>query len=481
MRVGIYARVSTEEQAKEGFSIGFQKDRNFAFVESQGWTLHDFYIDEGYSAKDTNRPDLTRLMTDVEQGKIDVVLVFRLDRLTRSVLDLYQLLAFFDKHNVAFKSATEVYDTTSAIGRLFLTLVAALAQWERENLAERVRYGMEQMVKEGKRPGGSAGFGYISVNGQLIKKELESTVVQFIYDEYERSQGIKKIQAKVRDKWDMDLSATQINYMLRNPLYMGKIRWNLRSKSKGKTHNEIVTQGSHEPTVSETQWHRVQKLLDRRRQLPPVAATSDFIFAGIVRCGRCGYSMSGTSRTYKTKRTKYYACVNRQKNFKCDMPYLQEEWIEKSILAHLRLNLDARDISDLEDEIAVTVEQDSNVKRLEELQRELDKIQARKRKFQIMYADGEISRDDFLIRNDELSREEKRTLDLIDEIAITDEGDFDTGELADMIQGFTKTFTSLDDNEKKAICQELFKTIVLNATKQDKNNPPDIQVSVEYN
>ncbi|MGF9826753.1 recombinase family protein, partial [Brevibacillus agri] len=132
MRTAVYMRVSTEDQAREGFSIPAQREKLLAYVHSQGWEVAAIYADEGISAKDTNRPALKRLLRDIREGNIDVVLVYRLDRLTRSVLDLYRLLQEFEKYDVRFKSCTEVYDTTTAIGRLFITLVAALAQWERE-------------------------------------------------------------------------------------------------------------------------------------------------------------------------------------------------------------------------------------------------------------------------------------------------------------------------------------------------------------
>ncbi|WP_429999877.1 recombinase family protein [Metabacillus fastidiosus] len=150
MRTALYIRVSTEEQAKEGYSIRAQTERLKAYCVSQEWEVVDFYIDDGISAKDMNRPNLKRMIKHIEQGLIDCVLVYKLDRLTRSILDLYKLLEIFDKHNCKFKSSTEVYDTTSAIGRMFITLVAALAQFERENLSERVRMGMEQKAREGK-------------------------------------------------------------------------------------------------------------------------------------------------------------------------------------------------------------------------------------------------------------------------------------------------------------------------------------------
>lgn len=124
--VGIYVRVSTDEQAKEGYSISAQKEKLKAYCVSQGWASFKFYVDEGKSAKDTHRPSLELLLRHIEQGIIDTVLVYRLDRLTRSVRDLYTLLDYFDKYNAVFRSATEVYDTGSATGRLFITLVAAI-------------------------------------------------------------------------------------------------------------------------------------------------------------------------------------------------------------------------------------------------------------------------------------------------------------------------------------------------------------------
>lgn len=144
MKCIVYVRVSTDEQAKHGFSIAAQIEKLEAYCISQGWELVDKYIDEGYSAKDLQRPAFEKMMDTLKQGNIDVLLVYRLDRLTRSVMDLYKILKILDDNNCMFKSATEVYDTTNAMGRLFITLVAAIAQWERENLGERVRLGMEK-------------------------------------------------------------------------------------------------------------------------------------------------------------------------------------------------------------------------------------------------------------------------------------------------------------------------------------------------
>ncbi|MFK7692893.1 recombinase family protein [Paenibacillus sp. HJGM_3] len=487
LRVGIYARVSTEEQAKEGFSISAQRDRNAAFVQSQGWEIHDFYIDEGQSAKDTNRPELQRLLGDVAEKKIDIVLVFRLDRLTRSVLDLYKLLETFDRHGVAFRSATEVYDTTSAIGRLFITLVAALAQWERENLGERVWYGMEQMAKEGKRPGGTVNYGYISDNGLLIPAESQAAVIRMIYNLYERNIGIRDIQKQLvdggypppRSHW----SPTTINHILRNPVYVGKLRWNYRSRA-GKTGEEFTVQGGHTPIISQEQYDRVQGLLDKRKIMEPVAATSDYIFSGVVFCSRCGYKLSGTSRKYVTKRTKYYSCINRMHNNRCDLPYLQEEWIETAFLDKISsFSLQTDSISRLE--VAASKEDDNEddaVQRVEELNKELERVRARKKRFQLLYVDEEISKSDYLERNKELTTEEEQLSRMIQEIVIPDESISRETELIETLMNYAEMYGTLDTGERKTIIQEMVLSIRVDAHKdQEKRDKPSLSLEIQYN
>lgn len=124
MKTAIYIRVSTEEQVREGYSISAQTQRLKAFCISQNWEVENLYIDEGISAKNMERPALQKMIKAIEQGKVECVLVYRLDRLTRSVFDLYKMLETFDNYDCKFKSATEVYDTTSAMGRMFITIVA---------------------------------------------------------------------------------------------------------------------------------------------------------------------------------------------------------------------------------------------------------------------------------------------------------------------------------------------------------------------
>lgn len=145
-RIGLYIRVSTEEQNVEGYSISGQRERLKAFCVAQSWETIKFYVDEGISGRSTERPALKKMMKDIENGLIDVLLVYRL---TRSVRDLHDILDFLEKHNCQFRSATEVYDTSTAMGRIFITIVAAIAEWESANLGERVRLGQIEKARQG--------------------------------------------------------------------------------------------------------------------------------------------------------------------------------------------------------------------------------------------------------------------------------------------------------------------------------------------
>jgi len=235
MRVAGYIRVSTEEQAKEGYSLDAQRDKLISFCKSQDWTLVEIYVEEGKSAKDMNRPELQRLLSDAKTGQYDVILVYRLDRLTRSVMDLYTLLQTFEEYNVKFKSATEIYDTTTAMGKLFITIVAALAQWERENLSERVRFGMEELVRGGKWPGGPAPYGYVWDGENMHIVPEEARILRELRRLYMSGEGLgstaRALNARGLLRRGNTWSAQSVWYVLDNPFYAGKIRYGEKKKN----------------------------------------------------------------------------------------------------------------------------------------------------------------------------------------------------------------------------------------------------------
>ena len=187
MYTAIYIRVSTEEQAHEGFSINAQKEKLTKYAEINDWVITDYYIDDGISGKNlTERKEVTRLIEDVKFGKINNVLVYKLDRLTRSVKDLIYLIELFDKYDCTFNSETEKIDTSNAVGRMFVKIIGIFAEFERENLAERVSFGYEQKAREGNyiNTRGVFGYNYIVGKGILKVNKLESHYVKKIYEWY---------------------------------------------------------------------------------------------------------------------------------------------------------------------------------------------------------------------------------------------------------------------------------------------------------
>jgi len=346
MSTAVYVRVSTDDQAREGFSIPAQREKLLSYIHSQSWELVDIYADEGVSAKDTNRPELARLLADIRLGKIDVVLVYRLDRLTRSVLDLYQLLQEFEQYRVRFKSCTEVYDTTTAIGRLFITLVAALAQWERENLGERVKMGMGQMVRERKRPGGPPPFGYELLDGQLIINPGEADGVRFMFEQYARGESPRRIAEITnhqgwRGKNGALWKASAVLRLLKNPVYYGALRWNYANGEQRQNPPDhwLVEEKTHPAIVDEACFLRVQKRMTARSSRHPRSLGSGFLFSGLLFCSRCGADMRG--KTTRTKRAgarqyihHYYWCKNKLTGT-CNAPAIREDRLEQVIVKEL--------------------------------------------------------------------------------------------------------------------------------------------------
>ncbi|WP_035299851.1 recombinase family protein [Brevibacillus thermoruber] len=413
MRTAVYVRVSTEEQAKEGFSVAAQRERLLAYIRSQGWTLADIYADEGESAKDTRRPALQRMLADVRQGRVDVVLVYRLDRLTRSVLDLYRLLSQFERHGVRFKSCTEVYDTTTAIGRLFITLVAALAQWERENLAERVKLGMEQMVRERKRPGGPPPYGYEWRDGRLAVHPTEGDAVRGMFRHFLAGWSPRQIaewanHEGFRGKHGARWSAGAVTRLLKNPVYYGALRWNYAEGGQRLNRPEewVIVERAHPAIVDASTFAAAQRRLSERRSHHPRVLSSPFIFSGLLYCTRCGSPMRGkTAHTNKPNGKRYthhyYLCKNRQKGG-CQAPAIREDRLAREVISHL-----LRYREELRAACREAVSSGAPPTEWEAAQALLQKCRQKRKRWEDAYAEGVITLAEYRAKLGELKRAER--------------------------------------------------------------------------
>lgn len=276
-RCAIYTRKSTDEGLDQEYnSLEAQRDSALAFISSQrheGWiAIDDGYDDGGFSGGNTNRPALKRLLADVEDGRIDVVVVYKIDRLSRSLSDFAKIVDLFDEHGVTFVSVTQQFNTTTSMGRLTLNILLSFAQFEREVTGERIRDKISASKAKGMWMGGTPPLGYDVRDRKLVVNEPEAALVRDIFARYaERGSAAQlvrelQIEGHTTKVWVAQngrrhegkiIDQQCIFTMLRNRLYLGEI-----------THKGQSFPGQHEPIVSTELWAAVHAFVDGRKQGP---------------------------------------------------------------------------------------------------------------------------------------------------------------------------------------------------------------------
>lgn len=318
LKTGIYLRVSTEEQAKEGFSIHAQKEKLTKYAQINDWKIIDFYIDNGISGKNiTDRPSVSNLIEDIKNGKVNNVLIYKLDRLTRSVKDLINLIELFEQYNCSFNSVTEKLDTSNAVGRMFIKIIGIFAEFERENLAERVSFGYEQKTREGNYTNcnGVNGYDYIVGKGNLIVNKMEKEIVNRIYNLYLEGTSMLKIarlfnMEKVPTKRGGSWSQATVKSILTNPLYIGKIRYGVGKKNFSKS---FKVDGIQEPIIDEYTFEKVQNIIKKRKHLNIKKSSSQSAyFCLVLKCFNCGARFHAKQQIHNNKLYITYYCNNKQ-------------------------------------------------------------------------------------------------------------------------------------------------------------------------
>lgn len=460
MRCAIYRRVSTEMQREEGFSLEAQKLRLIKFAESQGWSVIDDYCDDGYSAKNMDRPALTRLISDIKTQKFDVVLVYRLDRFVRSVTDLHELLKLMDKYDVKFKSSTEAFDTTSATGRMFITIIATLAQWERETIAERVYESMLKRSEQGKRNGAPAPYGYDLEEGNLILNKEEAKWVKFIFSQY-RTHGSQNIAKKlnmrgIKTKKGEIWSDFSVRYTLRNPIYAGYLRWNYESVSSGqrkKTGEEVIVPLEQEdfvPLIDKKEFDEVQRIMAGRSQ-SAFRSENHYPFSGIAICSKCGKGLTGAKKKRKTGGDyRFYKCMGRFRFGICDVQAIAESSIEKAFLDVLDLASDAK--ADTSSSNSKGLDYD-----IDHIKEQLKKLQEKKERTRELYIEGEYSKSEYNKRKERLLSEEVELTALLEK----NEDEVSQKDLESFLGDIKEEWPNLADETKKEVIQTFFKSMTI--------------------
>jgi DNA invertase Pin-like site-specific DNA recombinase len=316
LRCAIYTRKSSEEGLEQAFnSLDAQREACGAYIESQrheGWkALGVRYDDGGYSGGSMERPALTRLLADIQARKIDVVVVYKVDRLTRALSDFAKIVEIFDAQGVSFVSVTQQFNTTSSMGRLTLNVLLSFAQFEREVTGERIRDKIAASKKKGMWMGGYMPLGYEVNERQLVVNETEAALIRDIYQRYRALGCVRLLKAELDREGIKSKSRTGRNglpfgggsfsrgalyTLLRNPLYVGEIR-----------HRDLTYPGNHEAIVARELWDAVQARLEANRvdRRNGSGAVDPSLLAGLLYDAQ-GYRMTPSHAVKRGKRYRYY-------------------------------------------------------------------------------------------------------------------------------------------------------------------------------
>ncbi len=354
LRAALYCRVSTTEQSQEGLSLGAQEERCRAFAFAKGWTVAPdaVYVDGGYSGKNLQRPAMQRLLADAQAGRWDILISWRLDRISRRQKDILTLLEdVLTPHDIGLQSATEPFETTTPMGKAMLGMLAVFAQLERETIVERTKMGRRASFQLGRWQGGRVPWGYqhTGTKGLLAPDPATAPWVRTVFAKAAEGLGPtllaqwlhdEKVPPPVGDRWH----ARSVWVILRNPVYVGEVR-----------QRQERLAGHHPALIDQATWDAVQRHL-HQRQIGPKVERPEFLVDGLLQCPECGEPMRGlfvrvngrpaSSYDDPVRRYRYYyICARRNRTMKhqlapgapgCHFRMWRQAAIDAQVVAQLR-------------------------------------------------------------------------------------------------------------------------------------------------
>ncbi|MGB9459109.1 MAG: recombinase family protein [Bryobacteraceae bacterium] len=354
LRCAIYTRKSTEEGLDQDFNtLDAQREAAEAFIQSQrreGWiVLPERYDDGGFTGANMERPALQRLLAAVEAGELDCVVVYKVDRLSRSLLDFTSILSRFEKCNVSFVAVTQQFNTSTSLGRLTLNILLSFAQFERELIGERTRDKMSAARKKGKWVGGCPVLGYdVDVGGgRLVVNEEEAERVRAIFALFEETGSVRQTLAEIeRRGWRLKswtcktgqfhaggpFTLSALRRLLTNILYTGAVR-----------HQGHIYPGEQPAILARDEWERVQSLIPQSRQpRGGMRNKHQALLQGLLHCECCAAPMVYSYAAKGGRKYPYYVCRSAQKNgwATCPSKSLPAQAIEESVLGRVREGMD---------------------------------------------------------------------------------------------------------------------------------------------
>ena len=330
--VALYVRVSTEEQALNGDSLRTQREELTKYALANGLHIYNIYEDDGFSATNLKRPALQRLLKDVEQNKINRILITKLDRLSRGVRNYYKVLDVLDEHEVFWQTIFEKYDSSTANGRLHINIMLSVAENESAQTSERIRSVFKTKVESKELISGKIPIGLKRENKKLVIDENKKQVILDAFDFYKETSSAYQTFRKL----DLKYPELQLNYMrthriLTNPLYIG---------TKSTRYGDI--QDYCPAIIDKTTFENTQKLLRKNARKPSNVNDGGFIFQGFLKCAECGYTLGGKFYSKNSEGSRYYyICKRHSLAFKCSCSKnFNEQKLEQKLLSEFKPQLE---------------------------------------------------------------------------------------------------------------------------------------------
>ena len=382
--IACYVRVSTQEQANEGYSVGEQTDRLYKFADAMGWQVFKVYTDGGFSGANMDRPALQSMIKDINAGFIEKVLVYKLDRLSRSQKDtLYLIEDVFLAHKCDFVSMSENFDTSTPLGRAMIGILSVFAQLEREQIKERMAMGIEARAKDGLYNGNNnSAIGYDYIDGQLVINEFEAMQIKMIFEMYANGYSCNKITNYLNEKGYShrygNWNRKTVLRALERKTYYGVIEY-----------KENEYQGQHEPIISKELFDICQKKHRANKKIydeQMAGSNYNSCLSGLLVCARCGANFSKNTKhsSYKDKKITYhyYVCnskikknPSRVKDPNCKNKTWRMEQLDELIFGEIKkLSLDPNYIAQLKPKKRKDDRPELIEKRIEEIEQQLSRL-----------------------------------------------------------------------------------------------------------
>lgn len=500
--IAIYCRVSTDEQAEFGYSIDEQKRLLEEWCKANDYIIYKCYSDRGISGKNIkDRPALKELLSDAKEGKFDMVISWKINRVSRKLEDVLKIVNLLEKNNITFKSYSEPFETDTPAGRMQFQMMALIGEFERGTIAQNVKMGMIAKAKSGNWCGGRVlGYDLVPNNSPEEEKkgknklkinEKEAEIVRFIFNEYSKGKGYKAITNQInklgyKTKKGNDFSVGSIRDILTNPVYIGEIRYNVRQNWSEKRRrninpNPIRVKGKHEAIIDRELWDKVQLILESKKGKPSRIYDGEYPLTGILRCPKCGAGMV-ISRTTNTladgskKRIAYYCCGNwkNKGTSVCNSNTIRvdkaNEYVFKKIeeLVSNEAMIKAV-VKNINKERKDKVKPAKRL--LGDIDKELEKLDKRKRKIFEAYEDDILTKEEFQTRKDELNEkirileeEKKPLLNTISE-DISEEIPYEF--IKDILMNFSKILnSSVSREQQKKLLHMIISEITMNESRE---------------